>query len=82
MHYLEAGPVDGVPVVLIHGNLSTECFYEHFCPARRSTTGSSFPICAALATSAHEALPQRNVNKVAVAMINAVNGSIRGRRLA
>jgi pimeloyl-ACP methyl ester carboxylesterase len=28
-HYLESGPADGVPVVLIHGNLSTGRFYEH-----------------------------------------------------
>src|ERR1041384_2573053 len=32
MHYLEAGPNDGVPVVLIHGNLSTGRFYEHLFP--------------------------------------------------
>ncbi|WP_243653597.1 alpha/beta fold hydrolase [Pseudonocardia endophytica] len=29
MHVLEAGPDDGVPVVLVHGNLSTGRFYEH-----------------------------------------------------
>ena len=28
-HYLESGPADGVPVVLLHGNLSTGRFYEH-----------------------------------------------------
>jgi pimeloyl-ACP methyl ester carboxylesterase len=28
MHYLEAGPADGIPVLLIHGNLSTGRFYE------------------------------------------------------
>ena len=32
MHYLEAGPEDGIPVVLIHGNLSTARFYEHILP--------------------------------------------------
>jgi pimeloyl-ACP methyl ester carboxylesterase len=32
MHYLEAGPEDGIPVVLIHGNLSTARFYEHIMP--------------------------------------------------
>jgi pimeloyl-ACP methyl ester carboxylesterase len=31
-HYLEAGPADGVPVVLLHGNLSTGRFYEHLMP--------------------------------------------------
>jgi pimeloyl-ACP methyl ester carboxylesterase len=28
-HYVESGPADGVPVVLVHGNLSTGRFYEH-----------------------------------------------------
>jgi len=28
-HYMESGPADGVPVVLVHGNLSTGRFYEH-----------------------------------------------------
>ena len=32
MHYLEAGPADGIPVVMIHGNLSTARFYEHLLP--------------------------------------------------
>jgi pimeloyl-ACP methyl ester carboxylesterase len=29
MHYIESGPADGVPVVLIHGNLATGRFFEH-----------------------------------------------------
>src|SRR3954469_19601057 len=29
MHLVESGPEDGIPVVLIHGNLSTGRFYEH-----------------------------------------------------
>ena len=33
MHYLEAGPPDGVPVVLIHGNLATGRFYEEVLAA-------------------------------------------------
>lgn len=32
MRYLESGPSDGIPVVMIHGNLSTGRFYEHLMP--------------------------------------------------
>jgi pimeloyl-ACP methyl ester carboxylesterase len=32
MQVLECGPDDGVPVVLLHGNLSTGRFYEHLMP--------------------------------------------------
>jgi pimeloyl-ACP methyl ester carboxylesterase len=32
MHLIESGPEDGVPVVLLHGNLSTGRFYEHLMP--------------------------------------------------
>src|SRR3954468_4108686 len=32
VHYLESGPADGLPVVLLHGNLSTGRFYEHLMP--------------------------------------------------
>jgi pimeloyl-ACP methyl ester carboxylesterase len=32
MHNLAAGPADGIPVVLIHGNLATGRFYEHLIP--------------------------------------------------
>jgi pimeloyl-ACP methyl ester carboxylesterase len=31
-HHLESGPADGVPVVLLHGNLSTGRFFEHLMP--------------------------------------------------
>jgi pimeloyl-ACP methyl ester carboxylesterase len=31
-HYLDSGPEDGIPVVLIHGNLSTGRFFEHLMP--------------------------------------------------
>ncbi|MCO1653984.1 alpha/beta fold hydrolase [Pseudonocardia humida] len=33
LHYLETGPEDGDPVVLVHGNLSTSRFWEHLMPA-------------------------------------------------
>src|SRR5258708_26670468 len=33
MRYIDSGPEDGVPVVMIHGNLSTGRFYEHLMPA-------------------------------------------------
>ncbi|MEZ4659046.1 MAG: alpha/beta hydrolase [Caldilineaceae bacterium] len=33
MHYLAYGPEDGIPVLLIHGNLATGRFYEHLMPA-------------------------------------------------
>jgi pimeloyl-ACP methyl ester carboxylesterase len=29
MRYIESGPADGVPIVMIHGNLSTGRFFEH-----------------------------------------------------
>jgi pimeloyl-ACP methyl ester carboxylesterase len=32
MHHLESGPAHGVPVVLVHGNLSTGRFFEHLMP--------------------------------------------------
>ena len=32
MRVLESGPADGVPVVFVHGNLSTSRFYEHLLP--------------------------------------------------
>ncbi len=32
VHWLESGPDDGIPVVLVHGNLSTARFYEHILP--------------------------------------------------
>ena len=32
MRYIESGPADGVPIVMIHGNLSTGRFYEHLMP--------------------------------------------------
>ncbi len=32
MRVLQSGPDDGVPVVLVHGNLSTARFYEHLMP--------------------------------------------------
>jgi len=31
-HWIESGPEDGIPVVLLHGNLSTGRFFEHLMP--------------------------------------------------
>jgi pimeloyl-ACP methyl ester carboxylesterase len=36
IRYTESGPDDGVPVVMIHGNLSTGRFYEHLMPVAPS----------------------------------------------
>jgi len=33
MHYLSAGPDDGEPIVMIHGNLATSRFFEHIMTA-------------------------------------------------
>lgn len=33
VQYIESGPSDGVPVVMIHGNLSTGRFFQHLMPA-------------------------------------------------
>lgn len=33
VHLVESGPEDGVPVVMVHGNLSTGRFFEHLFPA-------------------------------------------------
>lgn len=32
MHWIESGPPDGIPVIMIHGNLSTGRFFEHLLP--------------------------------------------------
>src|SRR5207247_7868103 len=32
MHHIESGAADGVPVVLVHGNLASCRFYEHLLP--------------------------------------------------
>jgi pimeloyl-ACP methyl ester carboxylesterase len=32
MRYIDSGPENGVPVMMIHGNLSTGRFYEHLMP--------------------------------------------------
>lgn len=36
MHYLESGPPDGIPVVMVHGNLATGRFFEHVMDAAPS----------------------------------------------
>ena len=33
MRYIESGPESGIPVILVHGNLSTGRFFEHVMPA-------------------------------------------------
>jgi len=37
LRYIESGPADGIPVVMIHGNLSTGRFYEHLMPGAPAT---------------------------------------------
>ncbi len=37
MHYIESGPADGIPIVMIHGNLATGRFYEHLMPGAPKT---------------------------------------------
>jgi pimeloyl-ACP methyl ester carboxylesterase len=37
MRYIESGPQDGVPIVMIHGNLSTGRFFEHLMPGAPET---------------------------------------------
>src|SRR5215472_8895536 len=32
IRFIESGPADGVPIVMIHGNLSTGRFFEHLMP--------------------------------------------------
>lgn len=32
MRYIESGPPDGIPVVMVHGNLATGRFFEHLMP--------------------------------------------------
>ena len=32
MRYIQSGPADGTPIVMLHGNLSTGRFYEHLMP--------------------------------------------------
>ncbi|HKV87383.1 MAG TPA: alpha/beta hydrolase [Candidatus Dormibacteraeota bacterium] len=32
MRYIESGPAEGVPIVMLHGNLSTGRFFEHLMP--------------------------------------------------
>jgi pimeloyl-ACP methyl ester carboxylesterase len=36
MRYIDSGPENGVPVVMIHGNLSTGRFFEHLMPGAPS----------------------------------------------
>jgi len=37
IRYIESGPEDGVPVLMIHGNLSTGRFFEHLMPGAPKT---------------------------------------------
>jgi len=43
-HFIESGPEDGVPVVLVHGNLSTGRFFEHIMAMAHDTGAAHAPV--------------------------------------
>jgi pimeloyl-ACP methyl ester carboxylesterase len=54
MRYIESGPADGTPVVMIHGNLSTGRFFEHLMPDAPKTYRIIAPDMRAFGDTEHK----------------------------
>ena len=54
MRYIESGPKDGIPVVMIHGNLSTGRFFEHLMAGAPKTYRIIAPDMRAFGDTEHK----------------------------